>query len=101
MKLTDKQEEFLRTLETTVLIQCRGRAYVGGPTATILTAPSCCALGVAYKLAKSNNIVEVAAIYGLSESGIDHIIYLNDEEKLSFTGIAARIRQNPERYFRQ
>ncbi len=98
MQLTVRQEEFLRELETTFLIQCRDRAYEGSNS--VHTAPSCCALSIAYKLCKSNNIVEVAAIYGLTDSGIDHIIHMNDVEKLSFVGIAARIRQSPERYFR-
>jgi hypothetical protein len=98
MQLTDRQEEFVRELETTVLIQCRNRAYDCGKS--VHTALSCCALSIAYRLCGSNNIVDVAAIYGLTDSGVNHIIHMNDEEKLSFTGIAARIRQNPERYFR-
>ena len=99
MQLTVKQEEFLRELETTFVIQCRNVMFEGG--SNVQTAPSCCALGIAYKLAKSNNIVEVTAIYSLTDSGAEHIINMNDVEKLSFVEIAARIRQSPERYFRQ
>lgn len=97
MNLTPKQQEFINELKATTLIQCRGRAYDNGPD--VLSAPSCCALSIAYKLAGSQDIREVAVIFDLKDSGIDHIFHLNDEEKLSFPAIAERMEQNPERFF--
>ena len=62
----------------------------------------CCAIGAAFPLIGEDEYAPTEAIkkkLGLTDSGFNAIVGLNDWQNLSFAEIADRLESEPEKYF--